>query len=519
MPDHVPPAGSADPLPADSTPPAPLMPAPGAVAGEADLIDTEAAGAAALRGGVLRASGFAGGILASVLSGVLVLRYLGDVGFGQYSAVIAVVAIVGGLTEAGISTIALREFATIRDADARDKAMQDLLGLRLVTGVVAIALAVAISAAAGYRAPLVIGTFVAAIGLLINLLQSLFAAVLQSDLKFGWSTAIDLGRQLATAAALIVLVLMDASIVVLLAASIPVGVVALGVTGRLIRGALSLRPAFHPSRWGPLLRETAIFALAVAINSLYFRITLVIMSVVATGAQTGYFAISLRMTEVLIGVPAMLFGAIFPVIARAVHTDRPRFDRATVRMFELGVIVGAFVAMCVVLAAPFLVQILTGSMDHPSVPVLRIQAAGLLLTFVASATGYPLLSLRRNRALLVANLGSLVVAVTLTLLLASDHGAQGAATAAVCAELTLASLNVAFLLRAGGPRLPILRSAVVVFCAGAGLAAGLLTGVHPILDTAVGAVVFAGGLLATGRFPPEAREALSAILPRLAPPQ
>ncbi len=483
---------------------------------EPDLLDTEAAGAAALRGGVLRAAGFAGGILASVLSGILVLRYLGDVGFGEYSAVVAVVAIVGGLTEAGISTIALREFAAIRDAAARNRAMEDLLGLRLVTGLVAIALAVAISAIAGYRAPLVLGTLVAAAGLLLNLLQSLLAAVLQSELKFGWSTAIDLGRQLATAAALIALVLLDASVIVLLGASIPVGIVALGVTGRLIRGALSLRPAFHPGRWGPLLRETAIFALAVAINSLYFRITLVLMSVVATGAQTGYFAISLRMIEVLIGVPAMLFGAIFPVIARAVGSDRPRFARATVRMFELGMIVGAFLAMCVVLAAPFLVEILTGSPDHPSVPVLRIQAAGLLLTFVASATGYPLLSLRANRSLLVANLGSLVVAVALTLLLAPAYGAQGAAVAAVGAELALATLNVTFLLRGGGLRLPVLRSAPILLCAVAGLGAGFVTGVHPIVDTAVGALVFAAGLVATGRFPPEARETLSAIAPRLA---
>ena len=172
-----------------------------------DIVATTAAGPAALRGGMLRTAGFVAGLLLALASAPLLIRHLGDAEFGRYSAVLAVIAIVAGLTEGGINTIALRELAAITDRGQRDRAMGDLLGLRLLLSCAGIAVAAGFAVVAGYGTSLVEGTLLAGLGMLLTVTQTLLATVLQSRLRFGWVTLIDLVRQATTTALIVALVL------------------------------------------------------------------------------------------------------------------------------------------------------------------------------------------------------------------------------------------------------------------------------------------------------------------------
>lgn len=479
-----------------------------------DIVDTADAGPAAIRGGMMRTASLAGGMLLALASSPLLIRHLGDANFGRYAAVLAVVTIVSGLVDGGITTIALRELATTSDPPARDRLMSDLLGLRLVLGVAGVAGAVAFSALAGYGANLVLGTLLAGVGFVVTSTQTLVAAVLQSRLRFGWAALIELSRQFVNAGLVVVLVLLGAGVVEFLAVAIPAGLTALVLTAVLLRGTIALRPAFHPRRWFPLLRDTIIFAMAIAVNAVYFRITLVIMSVVSTPTQTGYFAVSYRIIEVLIAVPGLLIGAAFPIISRAAHGDRERFDYAAGRMFELALFFGGLMTICVMLGSPFAVEILVGSSDHPSVGVLQIQSVAMLASFVAAGTGFPLLSMHRNRETLVANCVSLVLVVALAFALVPAHGAHGAAVAAIVADLALAATNTAMLVRRGGPRLPFSAVPITLLAGAAGYAGGRLAGIHPLVEIVVGATVFLSVLFVTRRFPPELRDVLRRQAPR-----
>jgi O-antigen/teichoic acid export membrane protein len=474
-----------------------------------DIDDTTQAGPAAIRGGLLRTLGYVGGILATLVSAPLLVRHLGDADFGRYSAVLAVIAIVAGLTEGGVNTVALRELSATADPRRRDQLMRELLGLRLALGVASVVLAIAFSALAGYGETLVVGTLIAAFGQLLAMTQTLLATVLQSRLRFGWVALTEFLRQAVTAVLVVALVVLDGGVVAFLCTGVGAGLVVLILTVLQVRGTISLRPAFHPRHWWPLMRDTAVFAVAIAVNTLYFRIVLVIMSVVATAAETGYFAISFRIIEVLIGVPGLLIGAAFPIVARAARSDRARYDAASGRLFELAFLFGVLCTLGLLLSAPFAIEILTGDRHHPSVGVLEIQSAAMIASFVAAATGYALLGIGRYAGTLIANVASLVVAVGLALVLAPRHGAVGAAIAAVVADFTLAAVNAVMLVRRGGPPLPLGIVPVALAAGACGWAAGSAVGVHPLLEAAVGAAVFLGVLALLRRFPPEVAELLS----------
>jgi O-antigen/teichoic acid export membrane protein len=476
---------------------------------EPDLLDSSAAGAAALRGSVLRTVAYIVGILLSLVSVPLLVRHLGVPEFGRYVAVLSLVTIVSGFTEGGLNNIVLREFATL-SGELRREMLRSAIGIRIVLTLAGVAFAVAFAAAAGYGSRLVLGTVLAGVGLVLQLLQSLFSVTLQAQLRFGWVSITELTRQVVNVAILVSLVLAGAGVLPLLAVAIPASAVSLAITVPLVRANVSLVPSFHLGRWWRLLRETVPWAVISAVNIVYFRVSIVLMSIVASAVQTGYFATSFRITEVLIGIPALVIGSAFPILARAERDDPGRFDRASGRIFELALLAGTWLVVCLEVGAAFAIHVLAANKADPAIAVLRIQGAAVIATFLAVACGFPLLTLRRYRQVLLSNVLALIISATLTLALAPSLGARGAAIAALLAESGLALSQVLMLKRAS-PQVTLSLSAVLVAAVAGGGAVfvGIALPVHPLIGVLVASLVYFAVLKLLGRFPGEVSEVIA----------
>jgi O-antigen/teichoic acid export membrane protein len=449
-------------------------------------------------------------MLLALISAPLLIRHLHQAGYGRYVTALSIATIAAGLTEGGVNTIALREFAS-RTGRERDTAMRRVLGVRLLLSMVGVIGATAFAASAGYDRTIVLGTAIVGVGLTIQVFQTLASVPLQGTMRLGWVAVADLLRNGVTTLMIVVLVLAGAGIVPLLAATAPACLAALVLTVSLVRGSMPLRPSFHFAAYVPLLRETFPFAVAIALSSVYFRVTVVVMSLEATALETGYFSTSFRIVEILIGLPVLVIGTAYPIMTRAERDDPDRFVYASRRMFELSVLAGVWVALALELGAGFVTDVLGGEAAAPAAAVLRIQGLAVMATFVGVACGFPLLSLRRYRTLLVANALGLVMTLTVSLALVPTLAAKGAAIATVAAELTLASFTAVALARAR-PELSLPWGIIPLALAagGAGVGVGWLVGVHPVLDVLVGTGVYAIALLAIGRFPPEVGHALRA---------
>jgi O-antigen/teichoic acid export membrane protein len=432
--------------------------------------------------------------------------------FGRYVAVLALLAIVAGFTEGGLNIVVLREFATL-DAARQRQMIRSAVGIRVVLTLAGVALAVAFAAAAGYGSTLVLGTAIAGAGLLLQLVQSLLSMALQAQLRFGWVSVAELLRQAVNVALLVGLILAGAGVLALLSVAVPASAVSLAFTFALVRGHVSLRPSFHFARWWRLLRETIPFAVISAVNIVYFRVALVLMSVVASALQTGYFATSFRIAEILVALPTLVIGAAFPILARAERDDPRRFQYAAERMFELALLAGVWLVVCLEVGAPFAIHVLAANKADPAIAVLRIQGAALIATFVAVACGYPLLTLRRYRAVLASNLLALLISAALTLALAPSLGARGAAIAALIAESGLALSTAVMLKRASAQvRLPALALLVAALAGGLAALAGIAAPVHPLIGIVLASAVYFALLKLLGRFPPEVGEVLAGRL-------
>jgi O-antigen/teichoic acid export membrane protein len=478
------------------------------VAREPDLLDTPHAGPAAIRGGTVRVSGYLLGVLLSLVSVPLLIRHLGFSDYGRYVTVISLVTIVQGITDVGLGQIGVREFVT-RTGQDRFRLMRNLMGVRFALTSVGVLLAIAFAALAGYGESVVLGTLLAGIGMVLTVVQGTLAVPLSAELRLGWVTALDLLRQVLSVAGIVILILAGAGLVAFLAIPVPVSLVVLAATVMLVFGAMPLRPSWERAEWTALLRAVLPFAAAIVIGTLYLRITVVLMSVLADSLQTGYYATSFAVISVLIAIPALTVGATLPVLARAARDDRERLAYVLQRLVDVTLILGVGLGLVLALGAGFIVHVLAGEHVEAAVVVLQIQSLAIVTQFVGAAWQYGLLALHRHRAILVVTSAGLVVSVCLTFGLVPALGAEGAAIAFVAAELVAAACSFAAL-RVAAPdlRFSLHVPARVLLALVVALAVALGAGVSSLVAAVTGCVIYFAMLMLMRAIPLELIQAL-----------
>jgi O-antigen/teichoic acid export membrane protein len=473
-----------------------------------DVLDSREAGPAALRGSALRTGAYFAGIGLSIASTPLLIRHLGVAEYGRYVTVAALMNLVAGVTEAGLNAIALREYSTL-DGAARQSAMRAIMGLRYTLSLAGVLVGLAFALVAGYDSPLVVGAIGAGAAVVVAAVQQLVVTPLQCELRFGWLAAMSLAAQALQVVAIVVLVLAGAGLVEFLWVGVPLALILLVWAIVLVGPKMSLRPSLRWAEIWPLLKDTLPYTFAVALNVVYFRVTILVMSIEATELQTGYFATSFRVIEVLLGIPALVIGAAYPILARAERDDDDRFSYAMRRILELSLMLGTWMAMCCVVGAQVAIDVLAGDEGQPAVEVLRIQGITLVSTGIAVAAGYGLLTLRRYRAMMILNCVALVISAGLTLALVDPLGAKGAAIATVGTETALAIGIVTVLTRLRPDLLAgLVRVPLIVAIGGVAAAIGLLCGLPALVALVVANVVFGAGILVGRLIPPELRDVI-----------
>jgi O-antigen/teichoic acid export membrane protein len=472
-----------------------------------EMLDAPTAGGKVIRGSFFRIGGYVVGVLLGVLSASLMIRHLGVVDWGRYVTVTSLVAIVGGLSEAGLSSIGAREYVT-REGAERDRLMRNLLGLRLVLTALGVVGALIFALVAGYSSVQTVGTLLAGFALLLSVAQQMYMVPLGTALKIGWVSGLDLARQALTVLAVVCLVLAGAGLLPFLAVPLPVSLLVLALTIVLVRRTIPFVPSFERTQWKPVLQLTIVYSAAAAVASIYTSLTVVIASLIATGTELGYYGASFRIFSVLTALPLLAVNLAFPIIARAAHRDEARLKYVMQRLFEAAVIFGSWLALATVLGAQFAIDVVAGPRFQPSVSVLQIQGAALLGTFLTVTWGTGLLALHRHRALLLANLLGLATSALVTIALVPDHGAKGAAFATLAGEFVLA---VAYTVALLGPdrRLRVSVSVVpkAAVATAAAFALALVPGLTGILLVAAATVAYFAVLWILRGIPSELHEA------------
>lgn len=412
-----------------------------------EFLDEPAAGGRAIRGGAIRSVAYIGGFLLTGLAVPLMTRHLGLANFGRFVTATTVVMIVAGVTEFGLSGVGTREYALASPAD-RQPLLASLLGLRTALTVSGLLVAAAVMVILSYPDVVVVGVLVSGLGLVLLNTEQTFVIALSAELRWGITSFFDTINASVTGLATLLLVIVGGDLSSFFWISVVSSTAALGAAVYYLRGRIPLRPRFDTTHWRTMLHDTLPYAAAVTIGVFYPRIGLLATSLGSGPRQVGYYSTAYKVVEVIGGMSGLLAGTAFPIFARAGRDDHDRLRYATGKVSDTTLILGAYIALSLVVAAPFIVRVLGPQSFDPAVPVLRIQALALLFGFVAATWSATLLSLRLHGAILRSTAVGLATAVVLSAVLVPPLGAQGASIASAAAELVVSAAYLYGLTRA-----------------------------------------------------------------------
>ena len=436
-----------------------------------------------------------------MLSAPLLTRHLGVVDYGSYVVVGSLIAIAVILADAGMTAAGIKEYS-VRDASGRTRLLQNLVAARLAASAVAGSGVVLFALAAGYAPILVAGTALGAVGLVLSIAQRTYAIPLAVALRLELVTALDFLRQALTVAGILVLVVAGGGLLAFFVLPIPVALVVLVATLVVVKGYGRIRPSVEREEWRLLLGEVPAAA-ASMLGALFYRVAVIMMSLLATSEQTGYFGLSTGVVDVFVPVATLISGSAFPILARAADTDRQRLGLAFRQLFDVSVIVGIGIAFVLVAGAEPIVAFLGGIEFEPTVPVLRIQGLAVATTFLVTLFGYMLWVLRARRQLVIANLAGLAAAVALMAVLIPVWDAKGAAVAMLIAETLLAAWLAVALLHSRADLRPQLRTVAKAIVAVAVAGCIALMPIPPLGSVILGTMAYLVVLLLLRAIPLE----------------
>ncbi|HEX5224576.1 MAG TPA: oligosaccharide flippase family protein [Solirubrobacteraceae bacterium] len=457
----------------------------------------------AIRGGAVRVLGYAAGVLVSLAAAAVIVRHLGVPGFGRYVTATSLVALVGGVTEAGIVVYGIRAWGA-QSPEERPALIANLLGLRLALALGGVVCATVFALVAGYGHVLVLATLIAGAGLLAQVAADVASVALQAELLLARLTAVELARRAAMLLLVVALALLGAGLLPFVAATSVAALVAAAAMLAAVRGLVGVRVRADIAAWRALFAETLPYAVALSLAAVYLYVTVIVMSLVASATQTGLFATSFRVTQAALAVPALLLTAVFPLLARSGEEgETSELRDALGKILTVALLFGVWMSLATALGADFVVRVIAGVHGDRAAPVLRIQGLIFLVSFVSTSSALGLVTLRRYRPLIAITAGALALNVALGLALVPPLGAQGGAIADVATEaLAAIALTGALLRSLPGQRVSLrLAPAALLACGLAALV--LLAPIGSLGRALVASAIYFAVLALTGALPDE----------------
>jgi O-antigen/teichoic acid export membrane protein len=274
----------------------------------------------------------------------------------------------------------------------------------------------------------------------------------------------------------------------------------------LIIGRRYFVPTVHidPVLARRLLKMALPFAMVFFLNTVYFRIDVVILSVMRPLTEVGYYTAAYKFLDGLSFVPQTVMNAVFPTLSvvhlEAIASMRQAYT-ATIRLLAalampLAVLLGFGAAQF--LSAPFI------RVYPQSAPALQILALAIVFMFVNSTFIFGLGAMDRQMDSVVLSVMSIVVNVALNLILIPIFpratGYLGSSWATVITEVFLLVAGYWMVRRRLEHRLPWGRPLLPILVSGALMCGimGLLSQLNLFLLAIIASLIYLGALYLTG---------------------
>ena len=367
----------------------------------------------------------------------LIFSYLAPAGAGSYYSVLAFVQLFIVLLGWGTSLVLIRKLGQTKDKNKINQLVSEVFSLIFYSSGIFLVLTFFLSFLfPAYTGLEQIGILLASIAFIFIAFDSILNVVFQKELKTSAVAIAEVVNKLLNVAWIYFAIAMDWGILGILGGLIAGNllnfVVLLIAARKFVKIRIITDLAFIPV-W---LKESWPVALTLIFSMLYFKGNTVALKTFQPDTEVGYFSLPYRILEVAILFPPLYINLIMPRLAASWHSkDKKWFKKASLKSFGFLAFTAFIVIGFVMLFSPLIVKLLGGDEYQPSILLMRILIIAAGLIFLREFVRALLVTIERQKALMVTTVIIACVAVVLYILLIPIYGALGAAWITLGIEL------------------------------------------------------------------------------------
>jgi O-antigen/teichoic acid export membrane protein len=380
-----------------------------------------------------------GAILALVTLG-LMLRYLGQEGFGQYTTVISFLSVFSILADLGLYLVVTREIS--KKGVDESKIVSNAFTIKLFASIIILTLTPLIAMFFPYSQQIKLGIIVGAVSFLFTLLNQVLVGVFQKYFSMSKVAIGEIIGRIFWLLGVFIVIKLDLGLLWLLAAITLANFANFVVVFIFAKAYVKIKLSFDFDLWKYLLKIAAPLAFSVIFNLIYFKVDTVLLSVMKPIKDVGIYGAPFKVLESLITFAAIFAGLLLPVLSKYYVEDIKKFSGIFIKGFD---VLSIFVIPLIVGTIFYARQIMVffgGGEFSESANVLRILIFAVGAIFFSHLFGNTAIACNQQKKLMWIYISTALVSVILNLILIPKFTYYGAAISVTISEILVALFSL-----------------------------------------------------------------------------
>lgn len=418
---------------------------------------------------------FGGKIITAVLS-IFVLKmisgYLGTAGYGDYTTVYQYLAFFGIAADFGIFTITVKEMS--KDTKKIPQILGNVLGLRTALAFLTMGLAaIVVFLIPSYSDTVIpMGVLIATLATVFTLLNGTVSTVLQVHLKMQYATiGLIIGKIASVgyiAAVVYFLFIGDTTTGFehLIWAGVLGNFVMLLITTYYARRYTKITYRFDFGFWKKIFITSLPYGVALVLNSIYFRLDVLLMTMILPHTQmmadgtsscstsicgdteAGLYGVGMRFLEMLIIIPIYYMNSVLPVMTRFLEEQSEKVKKIIQYSFDflvataMPIMVGGFILAIPIIRLISNEEFVSGTIHaYGSDVAVQFLMFAMFFSFINALFGFTLVVLSKQAQLMYINAACVLFNLVSNLIVIPYWGFRGAAATSIICELFILILT------------------------------------------------------------------------------
>lgn len=366
-------------------------------------------------------------------------RYLGAEGFGVLSFAIALTGISCLLADLGLSVLTTREVS--RNNLLADKYVGNVLAIKIILTIITLGVTAFAINLSGYPAKTIMVVYLITLSTIFTSFTNMFNSIFQAFQKMEY---ISIGRILHSIlmfAGILIAIYENLDIISFASVYFYVSLISLGYSLYIcIRKFLIPKIELDFQFWKNLLKESIPFWMTSVFVIIYFRMDMIMLSMMKGNEAVGWYAASYRLLDGLSVIPAVFMSVMFPIFSKCYVDSKSSLELAFKKSLKFLIIIAIPIGIGTTILADDIIMLFYGNEYAPSAIALKILIWASVLSFISWTPATLLNSTNKQRTLMIFTSVGAILNLILNYLLIPSLSYKGAGIATVITEFIVGLL-------------------------------------------------------------------------------